>query len=200
MRVEKALTRSIRRRLALTAGAAVLSLASTASLATITCNATPISVPANIDGVYLNIVTGAQGTAGGSVAGWDINLYQTGASALYFFWPSSPANSYGGVSTATVYDVLANGAPIGSGQTYIVNSGGGGPAPFANWQAGSTGQFLGVRFWNESTSAINYGWLQLNTTGPTGFPATINEFCFQNDGTQITAGTRPVSLQKFSVD
>ena len=126
--------------------------------------------------------------------------YQTGASALYFFWPTTPANSFGGASTATVYDALSSGATIGPAQTYIVNSGGGGPAPFANWQTTQTGKYLGVRFFNESTSAINYAWLQLNTGASGGFPATINQFCYDNTGAAITAGTTPVSLQTFSVD
>ncbi|HOV58679.1 MAG TPA: hypothetical protein PLN91_12445, partial [Rhodanobacteraceae bacterium] len=90
-------------------GAIALSCASTVSMAAVVCNNTAISIPANIDGVYLNLVTGATGTAGSGVPGWDINLYQTGASALYFFWPSTPANTAGGVSTATVYDALTAG-------------------------------------------------------------------------------------------
>lgn len=194
------LAKSIRRAVGLSAGALVLTLASTSSMAAIVCTSPALSVPANIDGVYLNLVTGAQGTSGGAVAGWDINLYQTGASALYFFWPSAPATSHGGVATGTVYDALTAGAPIGVGQTYIVSSGGGGPAPFVNWQTTQTGRYLGVRFWNEATSAINYGWIQLDTGASAGYPATINQYCYENTGVQITAGTTPVALQKFSVD
>ena len=181
-------------------GAIALSCASTVSMAAVVCNNTPISVPANIDGVYLNLVTGATGNAGSGVTGWDINLYQTGASALYFFWPSTPASSAGGASTATVYDALTAGAPIGPAQTYIVNSGGGGPAPYVNWQTAQTGKYLGVRFYNEATTTINYGWLQLDTGASGGFPATINSYCYDNTGAQITAGTTPVSLQQFSID
>lgn len=194
------LAKSIRRAVGLSAGALVLTLASTSSMAAIVCTSPALSVPANIDGVYLNLVTGAQGTSGGAVAGWDINLYQTGASALYFFWPSAPATSHGGVATGTVYDALTAGAPIGVAQTYIVSSGGGGPAPFVNWQTTQTGRYLGVRFWNEATSAINYGWIQLDTGASAGYPATINQYCYENTGADITAGTTPVALQKFSVD
>lgn len=194
------LAKSIRRAVGLSAGALVLTLASTSSMAAIVCTSPALSVPANIDGVYLNLVTGAQGTSGGAVAGWDINLYQTGASALYFFWPSTPATSHGGVATGTVYDALTAGAPIGVAQTYIVSSGGGGPAPFVNWQTTQTGRYLGVRFWNEATSAINYGWIQLDTGASAGYPATINQYCYENTGADITAGTTPVALQKFSVD
>ena len=200
MKRSAVLTNSIRRIVGLSAGALVLTVASTSSMAAIVCSSPALSVPANIDGVYMNLVTGATGTAGSGVAGWDINLYQTGASALYFFWPTTPANSFGGASTATVYDALSSGAAIGPAQTYIVNSGGGGPAPFANWQTTQTGKYLGVRFYNEATSAINYAWVQMNTGASGGYPATINQICYDNTGAAITAGTTPVSLQTFSVD
>ena len=57
-----------------------------------------------------------------------------------------------------------------------------------------------MRFYNESTSSINYAWLQMNTGASGGFPATINQICRENTGVAITAGTTPVSLQTFSVD
>ncbi|MBM4099343.1 MAG: hypothetical protein FJ260_05225, partial [Planctomycetes bacterium] len=39
-----------------------------------------LPVPANSDGIYINVQTGATGTAGSAVAGWDLNPY--GAAAL----------------------------------------------------------------------------------------------------------------------
>lgn len=199
------LSNSVRKNLGLAAGALVLTFASASSMAAIVCNSAAIPVPQNIDGVYINLATNATGTSGGGVTGWDINLYQTtptgGTPGLYFFWPTTPANSYGGVSTDTIYDVLNTGAPIGPGQTYILNAGGGGAAAYANWHGTTqTGRYLGVRFFNEATSAINFGWLQLNTTATSGFPATINQICYDNTGIEISAGTTPVSLQQFSVD
>jgi len=196
------LSKSVRKNLGLAAGALVMSFASASSMAAVLCSSAAVPVPANIDGVYLNLVTGATGTAGGSVTGWDINLYQTGATALYFFWPSAPANSFGGVSTGGVYDSLTAGAPVGAAQTYIVSSGGGGTGPYVNWQTttAQTGRYLGVRFFNEATSAINYGWLQIDTGASNGFPATINQYCYDNTGATLNAGTTPVSLQQFSID
>ena len=46
---------------------------------------TPIIVPNNADGVYLNLLTGATGTTGSSVPGWDINPYLAN-SVFTFFW------------------------------------------------------------------------------------------------------------------
>lgn len=174
-------------------------LTSTGALAAVVCGPSAVPVPADIDGVYFNIVTFTGGTAGGSVPGWDINLYLTGG-ALYFFWPSAPASSFGGLATGTVYQALSAGAVIDGTGTYSVASGGGGAANFVNWQTTNTGKFLGVRFFNESTSAINYGWLQLDTGASGGFPATINSYCYDDTGAGITAGTTPVSLQSYSVD
>ena len=197
------LSNSVRKSLGLAAGALVLSFASASSMAAVVCSSAGIAVPANIDGVYINLVTGATGTSGGGVSGWDINLYQTGTpAALYFFWPTTPANSFGGVATGTVYDSLLTGAPVGVAQTYIVSSGGGGAPPYVNWQTttAQTGRFLGIRFFNEATAAINYGWMQIDTGASNGFPATINQYCYDNLGTAINTGTTPVSLQQFSID
>lgn len=205
MRLEK-LSSSVRRGLGRAAGAIVLTVASSSSMAAILCSPAAVLIPENVDGVYLNLVTGAQGSSGAAVPNWDVNLYLGPAAtptALFFFWPTAPTDSFGGVATGTVYDALAAGAPIGSGQVYSVASGGGGAAPYANWHAGQTGRYLGVRFFNETTSSINFGWLQLNTgsggANP-GYPATINQYCYDDTGAQISAGTTPVALQAFSVD
>ena len=41
---------------------------SSGAFAAVQCGASAISIPANIDGVYMNIATGATGTAGGERA------------------------------------------------------------------------------------------------------------------------------------
>ncbi len=188
-------TKSAKKRLlsraALLINATALCFSAAPAMAAVVCNSPALSVPANIDGVYLNIVTGATGTAGSGVSGWDINLFQTGTpAALFFFWPSTPANSFGGVATGSVYESLTTGATIGAAQTYSVASGGGGAANYVNWQTttAQTGRYLGVRFFNEATSAINYGYLQVDTGASNGFPATINQVCYENTGAAITAG------------
>ena len=179
---------ALRRAIGLSAAAIILAAAPVSGIAAITCSSAPLPVPATNDGVYLNLVTGATGSTGSAATGWDINLYKSG-SALYFYWPATPANSAGGVSTASVYDALAAGATIGSGQTYILNAAGGGPPSMVNWQTTQTGKYLGVRFYNESVSQINYGWLQLDTSASdVGFPATINQYCYDDSGATILAG------------
>jgi hypothetical protein len=168
--------------LAAAAAAAVTSLSAQAAI--VDSGPVNITIPANIDGVYFNVVTAATGTAGASVAGWDVNLYQTGA-GLTFFWPSTPANSSGGVVAGTVYAPQPVGASIGPTSTFALTSGGGGDPPFANFRV--TGDHnLGIRFFNEATGAINFGYVTIRATAPSGFPASIIRYVYENNGTAIT--------------
>jgi hypothetical protein len=43
----------------------------------------------------------------------------------------------------------------------------------------------GFRFFNEATAAVNYGYLVMSTTGPSGFPATITSWAYENSGVAI---------------
>ncbi len=55
----------------------------------------------------------------------------------------------------------------------------------SNWVAGADG-YVGVAFYNESTSAVNYGYLHLTTTSPEGFPAQVLEWGYDKSGAAIT--------------
>jgi hypothetical protein len=149
-----------------------------------------LSIPNNFDGVYINLVTGATGTSGGSVSGWNWNPYNGGTN-LQFFWDSAPvANVNGGLSLdATTYAALAANAPITSGGNYLNTTA---AAATANWRtAGGVNAYLGVRFINSATNQTNFGWIHLNTTGTTGFPATIVDYAYENAGGSILAGQVP---------
>jgi hypothetical protein len=178
------------RRAALLAAVSATALVSlSVQAAVIDSGPVSIPIPANIDGIYFNMLTGTGGPSGTGTPGWDVNLYQTGTPAgLYFFWPSAPANSSGGVASAATggtYTALAAGASVAPASIFSLASGGGGPASFANfWVTGD--QTLGLRFFNETTSAINYGCITIRTTAPAGFPATIVRFVYENNGTAIT--------------
>jgi hypothetical protein len=41
------------------------------------------------------------------------------------------------------------------------------------------------------TNATNFGWVHLNTTGTTGFPATIVDYAYEDSGASIMAGQMP---------
>lgn len=174
---------------------AAATVGSSQASAAIICSSDPISIPANINGIYVNFVTGASGTSGPSTAGWDFSAYAS-SSTLRFFSSSAAANMTRYVGTAGTADLLGAGTMIDA-SSILSPTGTVLPGAF---QAGVTNGYLGVAFNNEVTSTTNYGWASVTTTGPSGFPATLDGYCYQNDGTGIMAGTTPVSLQSYSVD
>ena len=181
--------------------ASMLMVASGTAMSAVVCNTAtvPLAVPQNTVGIYLDLVTGATGTAT-PPAGWDFNPYEQSAANGLTFWFNNDTTNKGAVSNGTAYSVLPAGATVGPAQTYLSTNV---AAAMAPWRVANTGQYLGIRVFNEGTATLNYGWVQLDTstTASPGYPATINGFCFQNDGTAITTGaTTPVTLQNFSVD
>lgn len=175
-------------------------LASPSAFAAVVCASPNLSIPNTIDGIYLNMVTGASGTSG--ITGWDINPYNNNA-GLTFYGTASP---YGVLATGTA-GTTAVARALAAGESISPT-----PAPAfynqyqtrgTNFQSAGT-RYLGVKFLNESTGAANYGWVEIvsgNGTGTdVGFPATLSRYCYENTGQEIQAGTTPVSLQGFTVD
>lgn len=164
----------------LTTCAAVLGAAASgmpAHAAVVTFN-TQLVVPDTFDGLYLNFLTGATGTSGSSVPGWDWNPYNSGSS-LSFFWNASPSPAGGVAGTATgPYIDLPLSSTISAASTFAQVTAGTATAAF---QTAGT-HFLGFRFWNESTSAINYGYAMLLVSGTNGFPLMIFSWSFENTG------------------
>jgi hypothetical protein len=147
--------------------------------ATVVTFTTPIAVPNTVAGVYINFLTGASASSPGAVPGWDFNPWAS-SNALSFFWNNTPANSSGGVAGTTTgpYLDLAPGAVVGSLSTFSTSAA---PAATLAFQSSGT-HVLGFRFFNESTAAINYGYLAISTTGPSGFPAVITSWSYENSG------------------
>ncbi|MEO7012942.1 MAG: hypothetical protein ABI127_01435 [Dokdonella sp.] len=174
---------------------AAATVGSSQAFAAVFCSSTPIAIPADINGVYVNFVTGASGTSGAGTAGWDFSAYASGGT-LRFYSSAGAANTTQYVGTGTTISLLAAGTMIDASSAL---SPAGVVLPGA-FQAGVTNGYVGVKFRNEGTAASNYGWATVTTTGPNGFPATLTGFCYQNDGTGIMAGTTPVSLQSYSID
>ena len=179
---------------AIAAGA--FSLGASSAYAAVVCATPSIAVPQNIDGVYINLVTGATGTTGGTTAGWDFNPYASSSSTLLSF---NGATGSGYVASGGVISALSAGTPIDASSTYLTGIQTTATA-MGTYRAGVTNaNYLGFRFTEGGNTY--YGWISLTTTGPNGFPATLNSYCYENTpNTQITAGTTPVSLQQFSVD
>lgn len=152
--------------------------ATTASAAIIYNDPADITVPNNIDGVYLNLTTGASSTS--AIAGYDLNPFGL-TDGLSFL---TPMDGGGALATSASGPIaaLSAGALIGPNSSYRV-----GAVIAPNFRVTDT-KFLGLRFINDVTGAINYGWVEFTTTASTGFPATINRFAYENTGVSLLAG------------
>lgn len=175
---------------------AAVTVASSQAFAAVICASPALNVPNTTAGIYVNFVTGASGVTSTGTPGWDFNPYGS-SNTLRFFSSTGAANTTRYVGTGTTADLLASGTMIDA--TSVLATAGVNP-PAAGFLAGVTNGYVGVAFKNEVTTITNFGWASLTTTGPQGLPATVTQYCFQNDGTGIMAGTTPVSLQSYSVD
>ena len=150
-----------------------------------------LSVPATTEGLYLNLITGVSGTAESQVAGFDIDIYaavSTNPSGqMKFYWGQASNGGAGVVSSGDSYAVLLPNAIIGPDSTFS-------RAAFTGdtsaWQAGAAG-YLGMRFLDEGSATIVYGWIALASTAPLGFPATIEGWCYEGGGTPIVTPEPP---------
>lgn len=181
--------------LATLAAVGSMTVGTTSAYAAVVCASPSIAVPQNIDGMYINLVTGATGTTGSSVAGWDFNPYASSTATLLSF---NAATGSGYVSSGGVITPLAGGTPVGASSTYLTGIQTS-PTAMGSYRAGVSGQYLGFRFTEGGNTY--YGWINLTSVGPNGFPANLNNYCYENTpNTEITAGTTPVSLQQFSIE
>ena len=176
-------------RLAMCATAFGVSLATqTAHAAVVEVNFTsnPLSVvPFNIDGLYLNLVTGATGTA--SFSGYDVNPYFSGAgTATPLFRILATATGGGGiVGAGTTATILGAGTTIGPASSFISG------VTLATAAASGTGYF-GLRFLNEGTGAINYGYLTVSQTLPLAAGSVqLLSYAYENTGLPITISAVP---------
>ena len=146
----------------LTAVAAAASVAGAANSAVVTWNCNLV-IPANVDGLYINVETQQTGTAGSSVPGWDINPY--GASALTWFnatgtgmlrYPGVTSGSAGNLAGLASFSVSASGS-YGSGSVTFGSAAG-------NWTFNSVNVF-GFRFTAaDNLTHYGYGLMQVGAT------------------------------------
>ena len=157
---------------------------------------TPIMVPNTFAGVYINLLTGANAPTTAAVPGWDFGPWGS-ANTLSFFFSGTPANSSGGVAGTTLgpYLNLPLGSVISAASTFSASTSN---LQTTAFQSTGTSR-LGFRFFNEATSAINYGYVTMQTTGPLGFPATVTGWSFENNGSAITVVPEPASALMLSM-
>lgn len=146
-----------------------------------------IAVPDNIDGVYLNVVTGAQGSSGLSAPGWDINPYSAVAGQFNLWGPTtttwlSPSGLIGGPYP------LAEGTVIGAAGTYTRPGGGTNVGTQVTLNAPN---LFGFRFTNEDGGTTHFGWVEV-TFGASAGSRTITGYAFESvPGASVQAGIVP---------
>ena len=161
------------------AGAAVatVAIAPDAGATVVYSGPTTITVPNNVDGIYLDLVTGATATSSASLPGFDVNPY--GASGFSVYTPTTGGfDSTNGTAPAA----LALGTSIGPSSTFVS-----GAAAAPAFRVTGT-EFMGLEFINDTTGALDYGWVEYTTTATKGFPATIIGYAYDNAGGSILAG------------
>ena len=167
-------------------------------------------MPSTTAGIYLNVVTGATGiTSTTQPAGWDVNPY--GSTNMTMFTGTGTGTNGAAlgagmgayVGTGTTWFNLALGTIIGPGSTF---AGTGGVNPSATTPLNLNGlvNYVGFRFRNEATGAINYGYLQLSMAGTAGGqPRSIIGYAYENNGGSIAVGgvavPEPSTYALFSV-
>jgi len=170
----------------------LLSLLPSSALAAVVCMTDQnLAVPQDSEGVYINLVTGDNAGSESAVPGFDFDPYAAVSTnptlQLKFYWGSASNNGAGVASAGDAYAVLAGGDVIDAGSPFT-RAGFSGDT--SAWQAGVEG-YLGMRFTNEATATLTYGWVRLSTTAPLGFPATVLDWCYEDSGAGITIPAAP---------
>lgn len=177
--------------------AAVASVAGHASAAIVYSGVVNLNIPSTTNGLYLNVVTGAFNTTGGTgstVPGWDVNPWSS--TTLNFFNPTAPTGGVymrltSGGAPASGVSNLAGGTIIGSASTWSAGAAQTtGPGAFV---FNSSNNVVGFRFNNEAAGTLHYGWMRISLAGTLqGQPRTLVEYAFESlAGTSIAAGAIP---------
>ncbi len=147
-----------------------------------------ITIPLTTDGVYLNVVTGQFSTT--EFAGYHINPWSP--TSLNFFSPEDPQHGFvrsNGLENFLV-DNLSAGEFVDSSETSYGN---GGPevASSAAFTFNSM-NYIGFRFFNPNSNAINYGWARIAVGPFLNHPSRrIVDYAYNDSGSGISVGSVP---------
>lgn len=146
-----------------------------------------LTIPATTNGLYLNVVTGANnlpgGGSGGTVPGWDVNPWGSTGFGLF----SSSGGGYLNLGANTFN--LPGGTSIGFGGTFAGLATG---TNNAQWNLGSSNNIVGFRFVSsENGGTTHYGWFRV-AFGSVITDRTLVEYAYESVAdAAITAGTIP---------
>lgn len=139
-----------------------------------------INIPSTVDGVYLNVVSGAFSTSASTApSGWDVNLWSN--AGLRLFTP--PVGPGGGayVGSGSDYTLLPIGFIVGQASSFC-STGIADISPSTPLNLNSGSNLIGFRFRNEVTgNQIHYGWMRV-ALGATagGQPRSIVEYAYED--------------------
>jgi len=143
-----------------------------------------LNIPSNVNGLYLNVVTGAYNSTGGggnTVPGWTINPW--GNTNLQFFVSTSPVGTQhimrtggGGIANLALSDIIGPTPIHGGWSGANLNASITGNQPFF---LNSTNNIYGFRFtYNGNT---HYGWARIALGNSLiGQPRTLIEYGWQD--------------------
>lgn len=134
--------------------------AGTANAAVIYSGPINMIVPATMDGIYMNVQTGAWSSTTTTPAGWDVNPYGTSTTAVSLFAATGTGYMRNPGTTATAATRLDLGTVVGSSAFFYGSSSATIGAGTGQWVANSSGYF-GFKF-IAADAATHYGWMQLS--------------------------------------
>lgn len=139
-----------------------------------------INIPSTVDGLYLNVVSGAFSTDNDTApTGWDVNLW--GANSLDMFTPTPSPGGGAYYGSGSNYALLPPGFIVGPSSTFCTATNAT-VSPSTPLQFNSATNLIGFRFRNEANgNQIHYGWMRV-ALGPTaaGQPRTLVEYVYES--------------------
>jgi len=169
-------------------GAGLVGDVSTAAADIVYSGPVNIVIPDNIDGIYMNVVTGETGT--GPVAGWDINPYSAGAGGTFFnLWGATTQTWFNTSGLIGGPYPLALGTMVEGPAEAFFRPGGG--TNVGTQVTLDSPNYFGFRFTNEAEgNAINFGWMEITFGGSAGTRA-ITGYAYDRTGAGIAVGAVP---------
>src|SRR5690625_4533010 len=107
---------------------------------------------------------------------------------MYVYWYGDVHSlDIGGVvDSSGEFDVLQAGTTVGQASNFSAAS-----LKMENWTSVASG-YLGIAFENADTGILNYGWIEMTTSSPGGYPASWGDYCYDQTGADIIIDGEPV--------
>jgi len=173
-------------------GATAILQSQTASAAVVYSGILNHSVPVNLQGTVVNLVTGVvQNGAVSGVPGWDVNPFGPSATSVGLLAAGGTGIMRNpGAGTNTFRTNLALGTAVGPSAFFYGDSAAVIGTAVGQWTANSEGYF-GLKFINETTGATHYGFMALRI-GANATDRTIVGFAYETTaGVAVTVTPIP---------